>query len=109
MVKNFFLIFSLITFGPVISAQSEEKELPCDSEVVAKVKNQGLRSLKGSEILRYFLDLRKCEDQEEARTINKQAEQTQLIRDAEKSKYLQGFTSGFVYFTIAILLYLVLS
>lgn len=108
MVKIILVMF-LIYLGSVIFAQTGQDEFPCGSELLDKVKRQGLRSLGAFEIIPYYLDLKKCNNREEARRFNKQAEVNQLIQDAENSKYLQGFTSGCVYFTITILLYLTLS
>jgi len=89
-------------------AQDQPGKAPCDSEVLLKVREQGLRSLKLSEVPSYYRALKNCKNQTLAKRIRQYNESHQLSEDAEKAQTMQGFTSGCAYCTIALILYLIL-
>lgn len=98
----------LLFLGSLVWGQTGETKAPCDSKLVAKVRSEGLRSLKLSEIGPYYKDLKKCKNQTLARRIRHYNESRQLSQDAENAKTMEGFTSGCAYCTIALILYLIL-
>lgn len=102
MVKLFPYLFLLsISFGFQV-----EQEETCDGEKIQKVKNNGLRSLKLSEIPSYIMELKNCKNKEKAKTIKKSANDKQLVDDAENSGTFVGRTSSCAYCVIAFILYL---
>lgn len=109
MVK-IIILFTVVLFLPdLIQGRQKIKTEPCESKLMIQVKQEGLRSLNGLEIVKYYLDLRKCKDKPKVRLFKRRAEQSQLTADLENSKRLQGFTSSVVYGTLAIIIYLSLN
>jgi hypothetical protein len=105
-VKRVILLTLLFSAG--VWAQERPVKAPCDSELLLKVREQGLRSLKLSEVLQYYKALKSCKNQTLAKRIRQYNESHQLSEDAENARTMQGFTSGCAYCTIALILYLIL-
>ncbi len=95
--------------GNLLMAYPEDITESCESKTIQIVKEKGLRSLRGFQIFKYFLELKKCPHKETVKKITHEANQIQLEKDAVQSKRMQGFTSGLAYFTIAYILYLGLN
>ncbi len=100
------LLLAIVLFSPhLVYGQQKIITVPCESKLITLVEQEGLRALNGGEIFQYYIHLMQCNDKQKVRLFRKKVEQRQLLADLEKSKHLQGFTSGIVYSTFVILIY----
>ncbi|MBC8215191.1 MAG: hypothetical protein H8E64_01600 [Candidatus Marinimicrobia bacterium] len=95
------LIFGVTFFiSTGIFAQEPErkpKTNPCVSPLVQKAQKNGLRSLTLFEIPFYYRDMYYCKKSGQTLKRFDYIEDNQLEADVEKTKYLKGWTSTFVY------------
>jgi len=109
MVKILLVLAFVSAAGSLVQGQEKINVETCESNLMQQVQEQGLRSLNGKDIISYYLDLRKCSDKNKTSLLRRQAEQRQLLADLQNSKQLRGFTSGAVYSTLFLIIYLIVN
>ncbi len=89
------LIFLLLTVSAFSQDSSEGNE--CDSPLIERSKNKGLRSIKYSEYPSFLMEMWACFRSDDRKSTFKQINESTYRADQENSKKLEGFTSTCAY------------
>ncbi len=92
-MKKLLLLF--IVAGAV--SQEKSEVTGCDSELIERSKEEGMRSIRYSEYPAFLLELWKCFGSDERNETFKKINETTYQSDLDNSKKLNSFTSSCAY------------
>lgn len=88
----------LLIFVSAIFAGGQTPD-KCDSNIIIKARDEGLRTLKLTEIFDYWYACKKCKnDNPNFSKVISRIEAEQIESDYQSSHTMKGFTSSFSYF-----------
>ncbi len=94
----------IIILTVVLSANDEKPADPCETELIAKVEKDGLKSIRFFQLPKYLWQARKCQAARKSNLISRM-ENKQLDSDFNESKNLSGCTSSCVYIAVVSVVY----
>lgn len=96
MVNCIKVLIILSTFG---FSQDTIKESPCNSDLINRAKNEGMRTIRVKEMPQYIMDMWNCRKEENGKKTFQQINDKTLEKDFEHSEKLTGFTVSCAYCT----------
>lgn len=96
------LVLSALLFGTDVPKESQN---PCLNELIIKVNQQGLKSIRFFQLPKYYWAARKCQKLQNRNNLIAQNERKQIEQDYHESYRLEGCASSCTYLAAVAVLY----
>ncbi len=105
MVKAFIFIGLFLPATLMGEGQPEENPDPCQTELITKVNQKGLKSIRFYQLPKYYWEARKCQKLQRHIKLIAQNERKQIDRDFQTAYRLQGCATSCTYLAAVSILY----
>jgi len=105
MVKTFILV---VLFLPVLAmgeGQPEDSPNPCQTKLITKVNQEGLKSIRFYQLPKYYWEARKCQKLQQQIKLIAKNERKQIDRDFRAAYRLEGCATSCTYLAAVAVLY----